>query len=256
MPRFKADLHLHTIYDFLDRSVGTRGLLSPFDFIDIARDWGYQVLSFTHHGILFEDADVQEYARKQGILLIPGMECFINKKHVLLYNFMQREPLNSFADIRRYKNERNMVIAPHPFYPSKCCLQQDLIENIDCFDALEYSHYYTSFFNPNKKMIEVSEAFQLPVVGFSDTHCLEQFGSTYSLVDADEFSAEGIITAIKKGRVEVVSEPLTVWEFFKITLWFFTRYRFGSSHLRKNILSIPPGSVSEEKQARKAVENP
>ncbi|MDX9703777.1 MAG: PHP-associated domain-containing protein [Candidatus Auribacterota bacterium] len=251
MPRFKADLHLHSSHDFLDRSMGCAGLMSPFECIDMARSMGYQVLSFTHHGILYEDKDVTQYARKNEILLIPGTECFINRKHVLLYNFRVRSAIETFDDIRMHKNDDNLVVAPHPFYPSSCCLQNQLIENIDCFDALEYSHFYTQFYNPNRKMLEMSEAFRLPVVGFSDMHCATQFGTTYSLVDADDFSTESIIHAIKAGRVEVVTQPLPLLKFFAITWWFVLRFRLSSRHIRKNILSIQPECIKQHVDPKK-----
>lgn len=239
MPRFKADLHIHNSFDFLERSLGRYGLLSPFDCIDLAHREGYKVLSFTHHGILFDDKNVTDYARKKDILLIPGIEAFVNRKHVLLYNFPKNEFIDTFEKLMSYKNDENLVIAPHPFYPSQCCLRNDLIDHIDCFDAIEYSHFYTRFFNPNTRILAVSELYKLPIVGFSDTHYFEQFGTTYSLIDADEFSQEAIIYAIKKGTVEVVTRPLPLKKFLKISLWMLYRLRYiYGNFIRQNILSM------------------
>ncbi len=251
MPRFKADLHLHTISDFLDCSLGHNGMVTPFECIDMASSMGYQVLSFTHHGVLFEDKDVADYASERGVLLIPGLEAFIGQKHVLLYNFKTRSPIDSFDDIRRYKQHDSLVIAPHPFYPSRCCLQGELLANIDCFDALEYSHYYTRFFNPNRKMLEVSETLKLPVVGFSDMHYVRQFGTTYSLIDAEDFSIESIVHAIKNGHVEVVTQPLSVLDFIRITAWFFLRSHLGSRYVRKNILNVRSSEVRPHVEQKK-----
>ena len=226
MPRFKTDLHIHTSLDFKKSCDRSYGILSPYELVDLAKTLGYQVLSFTHHGALFIDSDISNYARKQGILIIPGLEAFIDDKHVLMYNFLNKDPIDSFGELRACKNESNLVVAPHPFYPAKSCLQDSLIENIDCFDALEYCHFYVPFFNPNKKMLQISEQYHKPVVGFSDTHIDAQFGTTYSLVDAEELSTEAVINAIKQGMVEVVTKPLSLKQFIHISYWLFTKIPF------------------------------
>jgi hypothetical protein len=46
-------------------------------------------------------------------------------------------------------------------------------------------------------------------VGTSDCHLHEQFGTTFSLIDAEP-SVESVLSAIKKGRVSVVSRPLSL----------------------------------------------
>ncbi len=239
MTRLKADLHIHNKYDILDRAYGTNGLVSPYKIIDLAVENGYHVLSFTHHGVLYHDPNVIDYAKDKGIILIPGIEAFINRKHVLLYNFRQKIVIDSFTKLEKFKGEENLVIAPHPFYPWKCCLKKDVFKYMDCFDALEYSHFYTNLLNPNRKTLDFCYTFDKTIVGFSDTHIKEQFGTTYSLIDVDEVSVEGIIDAIKKGRVEVVSIPLNMKRFVKICLWMAGRMNYISGkEMRKNILSI------------------
>ncbi|MCD6460199.1 PHP domain-containing protein [bacterium] len=226
MPRFKTDLHIHTSLDFKKSCNRSYGILSPYELVDRAKTLGYKVLSFTHHGALYIDSDISRYARKHGILIIPGLEAFIDDKHVLMYNFFNKEPIDSFSKLLDHKSESNLVVAPHPFYPSKSCLQKSLVENIDCFDALEYCHFYTPFYNPNKKMLKTSDIYHKPVVGFSDTHIDAQFGTTYSLVDAEELSTEAVITAIKQGMVEVVTNPLSLKQFVYISYWLFAKIPF------------------------------
>jgi len=239
MTRLKADLHIHNKYDILDRAYGTKGLMSPYKIIDLAAKEGYNVLSFTHHGVLYTDPEVTDYAKSKGIILIPGIEAFVNKKHVLLYNFNCKTIIDNFKKLEKYKGEDNLVIAPHPFYPWKCCLKKDIIEYLDCFDALEYSHFYTNLVNPNRKTLDFCYAFDKTIVGFSDTHIKAQFGTTYSLIDVEEESVEGVIDAVKKRRVEVVSVPLNMKQFVKICLWMASRMNYISGkEMRKNILSI------------------
>ncbi|RJP60410.1 MAG: hypothetical protein C4541_04090 [Candidatus Auribacter fodinae] len=210
MPRFKADLHIHNASDPREIEYGPFGLVSPYTIIDKAFEKGYEILSFTNHNNLHSDSNITNYAHSKGILLIPGVELNIEKKHVLLYNIKDYMEIDSFESLRNYRDESSLIVAPHPFYPTGSCLRDALIEYIDCFDAVEYSHFYTRFWNPNKKAVCISDHFKKTIIGSSDTHCIAQFGSTYSLIDATELSIPAIIHAVKNGNAEVVSEPLSV----------------------------------------------
>jgi len=82
------------------------------------------------------------------------------------------------------KKKDVLIIAPHPFFKTGNCLGKKLVENIDVFDAIEYSHFYTSNINFNKKAVKVARECDLAVVGMSDAHNLYQVGMTYSLIDS------------------------------------------------------------------------
>ena len=49
----------------------------------------------------------------------------------------------------------------------------------------------------------------LPLLGTSDSHLDEQFGTTFSLIEAD-LSVESVLAAVKHGRLSIVSRPLTL----------------------------------------------
>jgi predicted metal-dependent phosphoesterase TrpH len=209
----KADLHLHT-------DEGPEGFVrwAPRELIDLAAKAGYQVLSFTDHNRVTYSPGLARYARERGIVLIPGVEATVESRHVLLYNFpCPPETLRSFADIRRHKGSDTLVVAPHPFYPGPTCLRRRLLQHLDLFDAIEYSHFYTSWLNRNCRGVRLARERRLPLLGGSDAHLPRQFGTTYSLVEAD-LSAEGVVSAIRAGRVRVVSRPLATYALCTIGL--------------------------------------
>ena len=215
--KLKADLHLHTTEDLNGKQHSFFKLLSPNELIDLAWQNGYEVLSLTHHGFLFKDDYLEAYAKERGILLLPGIEVLACGKHVLLYNFNIDEEEISFEKIRRLKNSSNLVIAPHPFYGTGKCLGRKLLSNIDLFDAIEFCHFYTRYFNrPNKKASKLASQLGLPLIGNSDTHIREQFGTTYSLIETEEKSMEAVISSIKSNRAEVISRPLSTLEFLRV----------------------------------------
>jgi predicted metal-dependent phosphoesterase TrpH len=88
------------------------------------------------------------------------------------------------------------------------CLKGKLRENLDLFDAIEHSHFYTRTFNFNQKAIDYARKMGIPLVGTSDCHRIWQLGTTYTLIDADEKTIPGVFAAIRAGRVRVVTAPL------------------------------------------------
>ncbi len=240
--KLKVDLHLHTANDLVEIVAGRKKLIPPKELIDMAAEQNFDAIAITHHGVQFSDAELSEYAWQKGLLLINGVETYIQRKHVLLINFSTKKHILTYQDLASYKNEDVLVIAPHPFYLVSECVGNDLIQNRNCFDAVEYCHYYYKLFNPNRKAIRTAQKLNLPVIGNSDTHRHFQFGKTYSYIDAEEKTIPAIIRAIKQGKVEYVSHPLSFREFVKETFWIFEKlpYVIKVSLRRLALLSSRP----------------
>jgi len=205
MRKLKADLHLHTKEDPQD-SVKYSGR----ELIDQAYLKGFDVLAITNHGQVTYDNYLAEYARERGIILIPGVEATIGKKHVLLLNMdYSFHRIRTFGDLKLLKDEACLIIAPHPFFPSFTSLNSKLEKHLDIFDAIEYSHCYLEKINFNRKAEDLAKKLSFPLIGTSDAHFLWQIGTTYSLVEAEK-DLESIIAAIKEGKVEIVTEPLSL----------------------------------------------
>lgn len=201
----KVELHSHTDYDPLDRIPHTSR-----ELIDHAASLGYQGLAITLHDRFYDPAPDAAYARERGITLIPGIERSIHGRHVLLINFpRESETVRSFEDVAALKARcGGLVVAPHPFYPTGTSLGARLDTHRTLFDAVEYNAMYTRWLNFNRRAAAWARARGLPMVGNTDLHRLEQLGTTYSLVDAEPHP-DAICHAIRAGRVELRSEPLT-----------------------------------------------
>jgi len=220
-PKLKVDLHLHTAEDPYENIS-----YNAFQLIDRASQKGFDVLSITNHNTATYNQELARYAEKKGILLIPGMEATFSHKHALIINpDFKKYPLNrSLKDLAKIKNDENLIIAPHPFFPTKKSLKLDLFSYLSFFDAIEFSHYYNHFINRNKKAVLVASQYRMPLVGTSDCHNLWQLGTTYTLVEAkkDPFS---IIEAIKKGKIELRTTPLSLLTMTRIVVNFFLAKR-------------------------------
>ena len=205
MKKLKADLHLHTKEDPQDNVK-----YNARELIDQAYLKGFDVLAITNHNQVTYDDYLVEYAKERGILLIPGVEATIDKKHVLLLGMDSSfRKIKTLHDLKSFKNGAGLIIAPHPFFPSFTSLNSKLKKHLDTFDAIEYSHCYLEKINFNKKAEDLAKEFSLPLIGTSDAHSLWQIGTTYSLIEAEK-KLESVIAAIKDGKVEIVTEPLSV----------------------------------------------
>jgi predicted metal-dependent phosphoesterase TrpH len=202
----KLELHAHTNRDPLDH-IGH----STRDLIDHAASLGYGALAVTLHNRYFDPSDDAAYACERGVVLLPGIERSIHHRHVLLINFPAScAGVRSFDDVAALKRQwpGGLVIAPHPFYPIASALRSDLDAHSDVVDAVEVNAMYTRLVNFNRPAIRWARARGKPIVGNTDLHLLEQMGTTYTLVDAAP-DADAICDAIRAGRVEVRTEPLS-----------------------------------------------
>ncbi|MGE0453858.1 MAG: PHP-associated domain-containing protein [Vicinamibacteria bacterium] len=200
----KADFHTHTRedpHDFIRHTA--------VELLHEAKRQGFDVLAITCHNKRVHTRELARRAADLGILLVPGVEAAIEGKHTLLLDMpYARLGVRSFEDVRRLKRDGGMVVAPHPFFPAPKCLNGKLRENLDLFDAVEFSHLYTRSFDFNRKAVDYAERMGLPLVGNSDTHRLWQLGTTYTLIEAEAKTLEGVFAAVRAGRTRVVTAPL------------------------------------------------
>ena len=200
----KVELHTHTSDDPVDRIP-----YSTTDLIDRAVALGYDAIAVTLHEHQRDLRPFESYAAERGIVLIPGVERTIAGRHVLLLNFEKgADRVDSFDDLARLKRQRSgLVVAPHPFFPSRFCLWKDLDRHADLFDAVEYNAMFTRTLNFNAAAERWAARHAKPMVGNGDVHRLRQLGTTWSLVDAPR-DAGAICAAIADGRVRVERRPL------------------------------------------------
>jgi predicted metal-dependent phosphoesterase TrpH len=200
----KVDLHTHTADDPEDRIPHT-----SIDLIDRAAALGYGALAITLHDRQLDVRPLAAYAAERGVVLIPGVERTVEGRHVLLLNFARgADRVRTFGDLRRLKaRQPGLVVAPHPFYPSTCCLHGLMDVHADLFDAVEVNAMFTTGFDFNRKAERWAARHGKPIVGNGDVHRLQQLGTTYSLVDAPP-DRDAICSAIAMGNVTVSRRPL------------------------------------------------
>lgn len=186
------------------------------DLIKAAVKLEYDVLAITCHKKVLFSKKLEKYAHQKGLLLIPGVEAEINKKHVLVINAdKSAEKIHTFEDLKKYRlaHPESLIVAPHPFFPGVNALKKNLIKNIDLFDAIEYSFCYTNLKNYNLKAEKLAKKYSKPMLATSDCHFLQQLHYGFIMLDCTK-DTNCIINAIKKNKIENHNKPLSV---FKLT---------------------------------------
>jgi len=206
----KLDLHIHTFEDPKDKLD-----YSAHELLARARRLGFSVLAITLHDAVFDRPEVFAAAQRLKILLIPAAEMRIQGADIILLNINREdvEGLRSFDDVRQLRERRGQslfTIAPHPFYLLGGSIGKRLLDEIDCFDAIEFCHFHKGFFNPNRPAMRVAEKFSKPLVATSDAHRLSAFGRHYTIIPRPSpLTAESIFAQLRASRLRINSPAAT-----------------------------------------------
>lgn len=204
----KVDLHIHTLddpKDVLD--------YSAHQLLERARSLGFRVLAITLHDAVFDRAEVFADAARMGILLISAAEMRLEGADVILLNVTAEEvaflrTLDDLEELRTRRGPSLFTIAPHPFYVFGGSIGEKLVEKIDCFDAIELCHFWSPFFNPNRRAVEIAKRFQKPLIATSDAHRLHAFGSNYTSIPRPaELTVENVLTTLRDGPLRLTNPP-------------------------------------------------
>jgi predicted metal-dependent phosphoesterase TrpH len=244
----KTSLHIHTSEDKKDgHMIG----YDAYRLIDEAEKSGFDVLGFTPHQKFVFKPEFAEYAKKKGILLIPGVERSFGRvlnKHVIILNCDKSiEKVKNFKQLIKYKKEHPeiFVLAPHPTYNRLLSVgARNLEKYIGLFDAIEYSWLYSKRMNSNKRAEKIALAHNKPMVSTADVHVLKKLDTDYALIEADGFTAESVFRAIKEQRFENITAPK---KFADIAAYLIaTNIKYVVKYIEKKMLGLDERELAEE----------
>ena len=188
MPLLKLDLHVHT--------VGSPDAHTRWDKLpEIIRTRKLDGLAVTEHN-KFDPPSLPD------VLIIPGVEISSQDGHVLALGVKELIPSGLSADetITQIHDQGGIAIIPHPHDPvsprvkiADLKVRPDAVETVNS-DAL-------SFHISNWLARRDARKFGLPEVGGSDSHIPESIGDAYTIIDSNSRDVQGVLEAIKAGRV-------------------------------------------------------
>ena len=227
----KVDLHIHTLDDPKDVID-----YSAHQLLERARMLGFGVLAITLHDAVFDREEVFADATAMGILLIPAAEVRLEGADVIVLNVAAEEmaSVKNFEDLRRLRACRGdsiFTFAPHPFYVLGGSIGGRLLEEIDCFDAIELCHFHKGPLNPNRRAARVAKKFGKPLIATSDAHQLHAFGRHYTSIPRPaELTIENVFAALHHGPLRLTSPAASIADLASAIYWIFLAHPFRLRH--------------------------
>lgn len=193
----RADFHVHTIlskHHFLDSLRLADGLNTPAEMVEGAAEKGLDCIAITDHNILFDPELAKTLTREYGIVVLAGVELYLNKKDVIAVGITKLPKVNSLAEFEREVHKQGgILIAPHPNDP----LGRGH-KDFKYFDAIEVVNGFGGW--GSEELIATASKLEKAQVCGSDAHYVSQLGWTYCFVDAEP-DQDSIIAAIKERKV-------------------------------------------------------
>ena len=244
----KLDLHIHTLEDPKDVLD-----YSAHQLLERARALGFGVLAITLHDAVFDRREVFADAAAMGILLIPAAEVRLRGVDVIVLNITAEEMagLKSFDDLRRLRARRGssiFTIAPHPFYVLGASVGAQIVDLIDCFDAIEFCHFHKGILNPNRRAVEVAARFGKPLIATSDAHQLHAFGRHYtSILRPAVLDVDNVFAALRHGPLRLTSPPCSIVDLISAIYFIFLAHPY---RLRRQSRESPSHSQKLIRRSR------
>jgi len=192
------DLHCHTKYS-------RDCYLEPLDLIKRARQLRLDGVCITEHYSYALSRAVTDEGKSDGLVILRGLEISTNMGHLLAYgvkddswNTWTRDNYLDIGEVIRNVHLRGGICVPaHPFRGWDSL--GDAIFTLDGLDALE-THNGSNDLDENEKAIHAASTLNLPSIGGSDCHRIEQVGRACTEFPNPIQTIDDMIGEIRKGN--------------------------------------------------------
>jgi predicted metal-dependent phosphoesterase TrpH len=208
-PRAFIDLHCHTRASF-------DSLAPPTAVVRAAAERGLTHLAITDHDRIDGALEARD-AAPDGLDVIVGEEIRTTDGDLIAVFISEAIPpgLSPTEAIAAVRDQGGLVGIPHPFDRFRGSLLRDtamatLATEVDWVEI----HNARVIGNGNEIAVEFAHVHGLPGVAVSDAHSTMEVGVSYSVVDGDPSTPEGLLEAIAScqvvpGRASYVVRALT-----------------------------------------------
>jgi predicted metal-dependent phosphoesterase TrpH len=192
------DLHCHTKYSH-------DCYLEPADLIHRARELGLDGVCITEHHSYTISSAVTDKRQGDGFVIFRGLEISTNMGHLLAYgvrddswNTWGRDNYLDIVEvIRNIHLNEGICVPAHPFRGWDSL--GNALFTLDGFDAVE-THNGCNGLDENEKAIHAASTLNLPSIGGSDCHGIEEVGRTCTEFPNPVRTIDDMIGEIKRGN--------------------------------------------------------
>ncbi len=226
----KVELHSHTHF-----SRGTKvlydGVERPEAMVKRAKELGLGALAITDHNTTLGWKEAMAAGKKHGVLIIPGEEVNSSDGHTLALGIHQtiRPGLSVEETVDLIHQQGGVAIAVHPFD-----IKHDgLRDKATACDAVEIFNGNNVDRLSNIRARRFAEKHKMTMTAGSDAHTTAMLG--LGLISTDAADADGIVKAIKKGKIttEYTYPSVKLMKDFAITRLKMS-YRYTWNYMEEN----------------------
>lgn len=215
-----AELHCHSIYS-TGSKIKVEGFETPKSIMQNAKKLGIDIVAITDHDTIKAHKEARKYAKKYGILFIPGEEVTTEKGHVLALGIQERiKPgLSVVETVEKIHEQGGIAIAAHPYdfrrkgigdYARYC-------DAIEVFNAINVER------TANLRAKALAEKYHRPMTAGSDAHWLPMMGHGLTEIECSK-SVDSCLKAIKKGKTRLIIKYMPMDIF---TEWVILRLKYS-----------------------------
>ncbi|UCG55024.1 MAG: PHP domain-containing protein [Dehalococcoidia bacterium] len=178
----KYDLHIHSKYS-------SDGVLEPEDIIKAAKERGMDGIAVTDHDTIIGGLETKKYETKDFKVII-GSEIMTEQGEVtglfLSQEITSRDVQGVFSEI---KAQGGIVVIPHPFDGLRRSTFHPTEEDVKFIDAIEGFNSRCVFQKYNNKAVTFALRYNLPIIGGSDAHFVNEIGIAGIVVMTSDIKA-------------------------------------------------------------------
>jgi len=189
----RIDLHLHTTLS-QDSSVTLE------DAIEGCLRLGLDGFATTNHDVLTRIPD--SALEESGLIILPGVEIKAEGIHIGVFNIHEliEGKLSLGETIDRIHDQGGSAVICHAHSVLGTWLDRRKVVEAG-FDLVEVANAYQFPYGMMGEMNRsLAKRLRLPETGGSDSHISGTVGRAYTVLEAEERSAEGVLDALRKGR--------------------------------------------------------
>ncbi|HDJ21688.1 MAG TPA: PHP domain-containing protein [Candidatus Bathyarchaeota archaeon] len=201
----KLDLHVHSAYSRDSKS-------SLEEINEAARHAGLDGYALVDHDTVEGLEPALESAGD--LLVVPGVEVTARGCHILALGVQERvQPgMNMAETVDQIHGLGGLAVLAHPYgmpthWFSLRMAPHAGFDAVEVVNSAQFPCRLVQWLNRR-----LADRLGLPGVGGSDSHIPSTVGRAYTLVDARERTVEGVLEAIKEGRVRSRGSCTTGWE--------------------------------------------
>jgi len=192
----RIDFHVHSFFSM-------DGISSPEDLIAAARAAG-----LTDHNT----CEAVDYMLGKGLmrtdgkpvddfLIIPGVEVTTSDGHLLCLGCQLPASLRGrpAVEVCAVAHEAGcLCVAPHPYDLFRAGIRESVLDTLP-LDGLEVFNAATTLKRHNRKAYDYALRRGLPMTAGSDAHHAGAVGVACTIVEAEDFSVAGVLSALRRG---------------------------------------------------------